>query len=477
MRITRRDALRGLGVAVGTAALGCGGSPSTLGPGDSPDGAPPSPDGSPPDGRIDAGAPDAAPRELTPKELLADIDTFIVLCMENRSFDHYLGSLRLEGRTDIDGLTGDEFNLTAEGAPVRVHRLEDYTPADPPHSWDEIHRQLNDGACDGFVREHAGADQNDVMGYHTRDQLPITYALADQSAICQRWFCSVLGPTWPNRMYLHAGTSMGQRGNAPMIGAPTIWDRLRAARLTGNNFFHDLPWAVGGYIKLDNTPVEQFFERAEAGTLPNYSLIDPHFFGAGANDDHPSTDIRMGQALIASVVQAVAQSPQWKRSMIVITYDEHGGFYDHVAPPVCADEQPDFRRRGFRVPSLVIGPTVRRGAAIDTVLDHSSVISTLTTRFDLQPLTMRSMEAAPLSACIDPALVGRPQRPPTLPPMTISRSRVRSLRANPDAHPEMRAVADRMALPRGQDRRGESDAITQRMLAWGERLGAVRLVD
>src|SRR5262249_3911563 len=152
------------------------------------------------------------------------IDTFVVLCMENRSFDHYFGSLALvEGRADVDGLTGAETNRAPDGATVAVHPLETYTPADPPHDWDSAHTQWDRGANDGFVIAHAGADQADVMGYHVRAQLPVSYALADQAALCHRWHCALLGPTWPNRFYLHAATSKGQKTNAPVTGLRTIW--------------------------------------------------------------------------------------------------------------------------------------------------------------------------------------------------------------------------------------------------------------
>src|SRR5262249_44721090 len=147
---------------------------------------------------VDASVPDAGV-ERTPAELLAGIDTIVVLCMENRSFDHYLGSLRLlEGRKDVDGLVGTESNPDASGKPVLVHRLDDFTPEDPPHAGDPVHAQWNNGGLDGLVKSPSTPGVKspaDVMGYYTRDQLPITYALADQSAICQRWFSSVLGPT------------------------------------------------------------------------------------------------------------------------------------------------------------------------------------------------------------------------------------------------------------------------------------------
>jgi len=478
--ITRRDALKGLGVAVGSAALGCSSNTSgfVLGDAGADGGGPPPPP--PPDGPLPRDAPPPSPDAMVPTEqLLAGIDTFVVLCMENRSFDHYLGSLALsERRTDIEGLVGTESNPDPNGASIYVHRLEDFTPADPPHSWNACHQQWGEGRNDGFVRAHAGGSQSDVMGYHTRDQLPITYALADGAAICQRYFASVMGPTWPNRFYLHAATSRNQRGNAPVSNLPTVFDRLQAAGKTHTNYFHDVPWAFGGYGKSQgNLKIEKFFEHAEAGTLPNFSLIDPMYFGAGANDDHPSHDIRMGQALIATVFKALAASPQWNRCLFVLTYDEHGGFYDHVAPPTCDDEYDDFKQLGFRVPTLVAGPTVRRGAGIATSLEHASLAATLTARFGLEPLGRRAQAAATFASCIDPARIDDPQPAPELPMLSISQSALAARPAISDDHAEIRAAFDAARLGPDLDRRGEADAITRRVLAWGERLGAIQLVD
>src|SRR6267142_2921881 len=210
MDISRRQLLTGIGAGVGTVALGCG-------------------DRTKPD-------PDAS------LGLLGDIDTLVVLCMENRSFDHYLGSLRfLEGRSDINGLVGTESNPAPGGGVVPIHRLDDFTVVDPPHEWDNCHTQWNHGANDGFVISHAGANQDDVMTFHARSQLPITYALADAAAICQRWHASVMGPTWPNRFYLHAATSHGEMAGNPVSGLTTIWDRLNDRSLPGMNYFHDVP--------------------------------------------------------------------------------------------------------------------------------------------------------------------------------------------------------------------------------------------
>jgi phospholipase C len=474
--LTRREALRGIGVAVGAAALGCGHETS---------GQPPAPDGAAP---VPDGTPDATPvtactstSTMTPAELLAGIDTIVVLCMENRSFDHYLGSLRLvEGRHEIDGLTGAESNPAPDGSTVAVHALETFTPADPPHDWNSSHAQWDMGANDGFVKAHAGADQADVMGYYVRSQIPITYALADQACVCQRWFASVMGPTWPNRFYLHCATANGMQTNLPVVGVKSVFDQLAAANVTATNYFHDVAWAVGGYLKLaGNTPVEQFFSAAQAGTLPAFAIIDPQFTGTGANDDHPSHDVRLGQALIASVVAAMAQSPQWPRSLLVITYDEHGGFFDHVPPPTAHDPNQQFQQLGFRVPAIAIGPTVRAGCAVPDVLEHASIAATVAAKWGLPPLTDRAAAATDLSVLIDPLALTTPHPPPVLPPLAMSRAALAERRARPEppAHEELRAVLDARPPPPGLDRRAEADAITDRVLAWGEKLGAVRFVD
>jgi len=472
--------LAGIGASLGAAAIGCGGD-DVLGSGDAgggTDGAS-APDGPPPDASVTACTATSA---LTPAQLLAGIDTIVVLCMENRSFDHVLGSLRLrEGRAEIDGLTGAETNPDPDGAPVAVHLLENFTPADPPHGWDAVHAQWNDGAQDGFVTAHAGDDQADVMGYHVRSQLPITYALADAGAVCHRWFSGCLGPTWPNRFYLHGATSKGVKNNLPAFGFTSIFDRLASAGVTATNYYHDVAWASGGYGKVSGLrTIEQFFDDAEAGTLPAFSIVDPQFFGGGANDDHPDHDIQLGQALIGSVVAALGASPQWSKCLFVLTYDEHGGFYDHVAPPETIDDDEDFRRLGIRVPSIVIGPTVRQGCVIDDVLEHSSVAATASVRWALPPLNPRATAAGDLSVCIDPRRVDDPLPPPTLPRLRISRRAVRARQAahaGKVSHPELAAAVFARDLPRHLDRTADADAIALRVLDRAARLGVVDLVD
>ena len=498
--ITRRSAIRLGLVTAGGAAMGCEPSAVSRGVVTAPDagdarptppdvaardaGVDTAPDSPPPDAAApDAQAPDSDPRSpLTPDELLAGIDTFVVLCMENRSFDHVLGARRLlEGRA-VEGLRAEMTNPDRDGRPVQIHRLSTFNHVDPPHDWDPVHRQWNEGAMDGFVRVHPGPDAAQVMGYFAREDLPVTWALADAFVTCDHWFSSVLGPTWPNRFYLHGASAMGVQGNTPALGLQTVFGRLEQVGKSHCNYFCDIAWATGGYLRLaNNAGIERFFADARNGQLPNVAYVDPQFFGAGANDDHPDHDVRLGQAFIGAVYAALRSSPQWNRCMLIITYDEHGGFFDHLPPPAVTDENPAFRRLGVRVPGLVAGPTVRRGATVSNTFDHVSVVATLTRRFGLRPLNDRVRATNDLSACIDPALVDSPRPGPALPPppvipMASLVERDRLLRGRPPLHHrELWQAAEALQLPPHLDRRHHSLAIAERWLSAGERLGALRL--
>lgn len=490
--ITRRQMLEGLGLALGSATLGVGCHDGHAGGKGSPDAGV----GTPGSADLATGLDQSLPRDLataqdaaardaaadlaavSDQQLLSSIDTIVVLMMENRSFDHYLGSLALAEGRPFDGLTGHEWNPDPNGNKVFVAPLANMTPADPPHDWDPAHQQWDNGANDGFVKAHAGPDQNDVMGYYARSQLPVSYALADQSAVCQRWFCSLLGPTWPNRMFLHCATSNGVTTNSPAPGSPSIFDALDKAGISNRNYYSDIAWASGGYLKLGGlATVETYFSDAAAGTLPSFSIIDPMFFGATANDDHPSHDVTLGQTFINTVFAALAASPQWNRSLFVLVYDENGGFFDHVPPPTTTDERADFQQLGFRVPALVAGPYVKRGVAIDTVFDHVSVAATVAARWGLPPLNARTAAANTLASCLDPSLLGKPQAPPKLPMIKLRRSRFASRPAYSGEHPELLEAVERGQIPRRLDRRGQARAITERILAEGVRLGTVQLLD
>lgn len=490
--ISRRRALTQLGLGLSALTVGCA-SPTTGSEAPIPvDDEPPDLGGEPLDLREPPDLAEVLPG--TPKELLAGIDAVVVLMMENRSFDHYLGMLsqdgRYPGRKRPDGLSGSESNPDGKGNLIKVSKLLNYEPKDPPHGWDSCHTQFGGGKNDGFVKEHIARHGDkygpEVMGYHDRSQLPYYYALADHFTVCDRWFASVMGPTWPNRFYLHAGSSGGKKDNSPFaIGGPTtLWEKLKQRSLLGKNYIvGPAAWYWGGYpgklLSLNPTAkIDEFFKDCKNGTLPPFSIIDPDYL---TNDDHPSHNIQLGQALIATLVTAVMQSPQWSRTLFVITYDEHGGFYDHVAPPKLPDDNPDFAQVGFRVPTLLIGPTVRQGFVDSTVYDHTSVGATLRTRFGIEATSKRMLAAADLSAAIDPRLAKHPAPPPAdLPRLSIRASEL-SAQLGFDSQPELTAALANLPQHLKQQLAGpfaDSRSHMERTLSWlkvGAALGAVEI--
>jgi phospholipase C len=242
-----------------------------------------------------------------------------------------------------------------------------------------------------------------------RNQIPVTWALADAYTTCDRWFCSVLGSTQPNRMYWIGASSSGSQSNEPILEGscddmPTIFHRLSSAGIPWHCYFSDVPAMtlvknldVDGHMKrLHN----DFFLHARDGKLPPVSYIEP---GYASNDDHPPKHPLMGQQLISAVYQALATSPQWERCMLVVTYDENGGFFDHVVPPKTVDERASdgFDQLGFRVPTLLAGPYVKQGNVSSVQYDHTSALKHLQNVFGLEPLNVRCDAANDLTDCID----------------------------------------------------------------------------
>jgi phospholipase C len=319
------------------------------------------------------------------------------------------------------------------------------------------------------------------MGYHDRSQIPFYYWLADNYTICDNWYSSVLGPTWPNRYYLHSATAAGKKTNTPIVtGLPdTVWDRLKAAKKTYKNYYAGaISWYFGGFLGKLGTmnpgaQIGEFFDDAKAGKLPNFSMIDPDFM---SNDDHPSHDVRTGQAFVATIYEALAKSPQWDRLLFIITYDEHGGFFDHAPPPAAKDEYVEFQRRGFRVPTIVMGGRVKRGAVVSTVFEHASVLATVGTRFKIASLGKRMDESNDLSSCIDPLLVDKAQAAPAgMPVVTMSLKQAVAERVGTSSQPELeRMVADGTIPNSLVDPRSHEERIST-WLKHGERLGAIRL--
>jgi phospholipase C len=368
---------------------------------------------------------------------LRKIDHVVVLMLENRSFDHMLGYLSLTGgRTDVDGLKGGEVNHH-EGRAYEAHLLDrtalDGEAEDPPHDGGSVDDQLADGNG-GFVRSYAAylahrtprpdpmPDLGLPMGHYDADALPVYDHLAREFCVCDRWFSSVPGATWPNRLYAMTGRAAGSRDDVspPLYNLVSFPRHLTDAGVDWRWYSYDpgtLRLADRAYTfechghfsyfdrrklsakeELVGRVIEEgsFLDDAAAGKLPPVSWIDPHFkdlavFGPDSNDDHPPSDVLAGQALVLDLYHALRTSPAWERTLLVITYDEHGGFYDHVAPPEAPDDDPAFRRYGVRVPAIIVSPWVEAGVASHTPFDHTSIIKTILMRFCAQGDTIPDM--------------------------------------------------------------------------------------
>lgn len=423
------------------------------------------------------------PVDPPPDGPLGNIDHIIVLCMENRSFDHYFGALQLvEGHKDVDGLNGTETNPDQNGVPIGVFEMDNFEPEDPPHGWDACHAQWNGGANDGFVTEHfntVGDElKHEVMGYHVREHIPVLYALADAYTLCDAWFASVLTQTWPNRYYLHCVDGAGRTDNVPAFPAPVSIQTLCDEHGISNNNYYDglAAWKWGAYPITGfagTAGIGELFDKLANGGLEQVVIIDPDFL---SNDDHPPRNIQLGQALIASIYQALAQSQYWERSLLIITYDEHGGFYDHAPPPTTIDDNgPEFQQMGFRVPTVVIGPHVRSGAVNHTVFEHGSFCATVAERFGLPPLNARMAATADLSSCIDPDFVEDPQPPIRLPALMIKESDALAGLGDVTSQPELFEAIGIPVPLRGADRERHRQGVL-RLLAEAELLGVATIV-
>ena len=374
------------------------------------------------------------------------ITTFVYLMMENRTYDHMLGARSLMGMPG-DGLktTFTQPDMAGTQLPLYVpDDLKICTAGDPNHGWDDSRVQFNGGAMDGFLKVHQRdfPGETDPIQYLTREQQPVSWALADNYTICDKWFCSVMGPTLPNRAYWHTATSLGLKSNNEVLDAfssgipvPSIYNRLADKGIDWVYYHGNLPvvsllgnpgpYALDlgptdgktGHVRRFGDALEMvgpFFDDAKAGKLPPVVYIDPGF---GENDDHPPVHPILGQELFYSIYTALANSPQWKNVMLVITYDEHGGFYDHVPPPMGEDERPEFRQRGFRVPTIIAGPYVKQNYVSSVEYDHTSALKHLQNQFQLETLNERMNVANDLMDCIDLDRLeaGDPADPITLP--------------------------------------------------------------
>ena len=383
---------------------------------------------------------------------LGSIKHIVQLMLENRSFDQMLGFLytangnRSPTNQPYEGLTGNESNPDDTGRVIKVFKIDATAQhpylmpgADPGEGFFNTNFQLfstddpqpgavptNQGfvinfkaaiqsdLAKGFNDTLEGTDPSEIMGMYAPEMLPIMSGLAKGFAVCDQWFSSAPTQTIPNRTFAAAGTSQGHLDNhVKVFTCPSIFGRLSDK---------NIDWAIYGYnrdplTRLDFTDTQHadeshfghfrdFQTRCSNGTLPAYTFLEPSF-GASGNSQHPNYDVAAGEKLIQDTYNAVRTGPGWNDTLLLITYDEHGGNYDHFAPPSGATPPDnsigefnfDFKRFGVRIPALLISPRIAAGTVFRAkrgTIDHTSVLKTIELRWNVPPLTERDKAAADL---------------------------------------------------------------------------------
>jgi phospholipase C len=360
------------------------------------------------------------------------IDHIVVVMMENHSFDNILG---LIGR-------GDGFTTNAKGLPTAknpdgkgnfvhaFHMPNECQTTGIGNDWKVAHEAYDGGTNQGFVTSTTA----EAMGYFTREDLPFTCGMASTFPIADRYFCSAMAQTDPNRRFLIAGTSLGLIDDTFPPALPpngVIFEQLNTHGITWKDYYTTLP-TLGVYLPLLQDKalvsglahIDQFYLDAAAGTLPSFCLVEPDF---GRQSEEDPQDVQFGDQFVGQVVNAVMSGPNWPTTMLIWTYDEHGGYYDHVPPPaaVTPDDVPPvlkpgdppggFDRYGFRVPSGVVSPYARKNFVSHTIYDHTSILKTVEEKWNLPALTRRDANANSLFDMLDfrrkPAFL----KPPKLP--------------------------------------------------------------
>jgi phospholipase C len=359
---------------------------------------------------------------LLPDPRNLPIDHFVVLMMENRSFDHYFGW--------VDGADAqqDQTFLDPAGQPVATRHFStlgsggtEYKGCghpDPGHGWDSGRAQLQGG----FLADGSGNDEF-ALTYFNSGELGFIHEAARSYTLYDRFFCSLLSSTWPNRYYKWSAQSGGRKTNDPPLDTAgnqweTIFDRGIARGLSARYYACDLPFSAvwGARGATWTNPITRYYADCAAGTLPNISFVDPPFRDGGGGDglsadEHPLGDVRLGQAFMADVVNAFVSSPCYRRGALFVIYDEWGGFFDHVRPPSVPDERAsadlneDFGQMGFRIPAIAVSPYARGGGSGFRVdhgqYGHESILKLISYRFGLGDLTLRQEQAANIGLSFD----------------------------------------------------------------------------
>jgi len=388
---------------------------------------------------------------------LESLKHIVVLMMENRSFDHMLGGLTAT-HPKIDGirpgLTNPDTSSAANAvSPQPLADFQGQLDPDPDHHFPAVDLQIFGGDTSpnraanmqGFVKSYFNQRRDlkhsqKIMYYFPPEKLPVLTTLATEFAVFNRWFASIPGPTICNRAFAHYGTSFGRVDmNLLYVNEPfkSIYNRLISAKPkhTAKLYYYDTTSSTMEITNLLQHQPElfgtypQFLEDCRRGTLPEYSFVEPNYNdhdtdrgGEIANDQHPDHDVQAGELYIASVYNAIKQSPLWPNIALLVVYDEHGGIYDHVVPPACTPDKFTasanatgtgmpfaFDRLGVRVPAILISAWIPKGTVVDRVFDHASIPATITKFFlgDYSPRSPRETSAdifiEPQAAPVDPA--------------------------------------------------------------------------
>ena len=382
------------------------------------------------------------------------INHVFVLMLENRSFDHMLGASGIRGNdavtgqpTSINGFQGNESN-SYQGVIYKPQAPADYSmTVGPGHEFPDVYTQLTGTAGpydptvpyptinnSGYVANFAasGGQQNpgDVMKYFGPGQLPVLTALANEFVVCDNWFSSLPGPTWPNRFFMLGGSSAGL-DHSPSTAEMIEWEGIDGFKFQHGSIFQQNLWwriyaggdfclaqALKGINFADITPFPRFARDVSAANYPvQFTLIEPNYGHVasdykGGNSQHPLDDVANGEALIKSVYETIRNSPAWNTSLLIITWDEHGGFYDHTAPPAAVAPgdaaqldsankyQFTFQQYGPRVPAIVVSPLIPANVIDHRLYDHTSVPATVEAAFRLSSMTQRDAKANNLLSLI-----------------------------------------------------------------------------